>query len=217
MMAAPRKAPVPDARRDLEKELAAAGALKHQLKEAFAGEEQDIALLRDMIEGETDLDGAVDKVLEQMALDVAAVQGLEKFESTMAARRKRISDRVETMRTMLRNALEILEQQNFDRPIARVTLRPVPPKLLITDEAAVPTRYFKQSDPELSKADLTRDLKDRRDTLEQKIAELKERFLVGQMLPEDRDDALAKLQAAFPPIPGAELDNGGITVQVKWS
>ena len=121
-MGAPKKAYTPDARRDMHKELAAAAALKHQIAEAF-GDEQDLVLLRDTVEGQTDLDGAIDKVLEQMALDVANIQGLEKFESTMAARRKRLGDRVETMRSMLLNALDILEEKRVERPIALLTLK----------------------------------------------------------------------------------------------
>ncbi|WP_027578270.1 hypothetical protein [Bradyrhizobium sp. Ai1a-2] len=49
-MAAPKRAPAPDARRDMEKELAAAAALKYQLGEAF-GDDHDVTLIRDMIEG----------------------------------------------------------------------------------------------------------------------------------------------------------------------
>jgi hypothetical protein len=215
-MPAPKKAYVPDARRDMHKELAAATALKHQLAEAF-GEEHDLDLLRDMVEGETNLDGAVDKVLEQMAMDVATVQGLEKFESTMAARRKRICDRVDTMRAMLRSALEILEERRFERPIALVTLKPIAPKLRIIDEAEVPVRYFKQPDPVLSNADLTRDLKERRDVLDQKMTEIDTMVTAGEITAQEGSEAKARALALFPPIPGAELDNGSITIAVKWS
>lgn len=215
-MAAPKKTFVPDARRDMTKELAAAAALKHQLAEAF-GEEPDLELLRDMVEGETGLDTAIDKVLEQMAVDVASVQGLERFETTMAARRKRISDRVDTMRSMLLNAMDILEEKSIERPIARLTKRPTAPKLLIVDEAEIPTRFFKQPDPELSKADVTAALKDRRDTLEQKRQELDAKLAAGELSADAVANIWAVVLAAFPPIPGAELDNGGVAIQVKWS
>jgi hypothetical protein len=211
-MPSPAKKPIPDPRRDLEKELAAAGALKHQLREAF-GDETDLTLLRDMVEGETDLDGAIDKVLEQMALDIANAQGIEKFQSTMAARHKRLCDRVETMRTMILNAADIVEVKRFARPLATITVKDVPPKLLIVDEAAIPAMFFQQPDPVLSKAGLTAALKYRRDTLEQQIAELNATLTPGP----ERDEAMARLLAAFPAIPGAELDNGSATIQVRWS
>jgi hypothetical protein len=216
MMPAPKKAYVPDARRDMQKELAAATAFKHQLAEAF-GEEHDLDLLRDMVEGETNLDGAIDAVLEQMAADVANIQGIEKFETTMAARRKRLGDRVDTMRSMLLNAMDILEQRRIERPIALLTLKTLPPKLLVTDEAAIPTEFFKQPDPVLSKKDLTDALKDRRDTLEQRLAEVRERHEAGEMDADQATEAVERLIAAFPSIAGAELDNGGASIQVKWS
>lgn len=216
MPAAAKKAPAPNAARDMHKELAAAAALKHQLGEAF-GEEQDLTLLRDMVEGETSLDAAIDKVLEQMALDIANIAGIEKFETTMAARRKRLGDRVETMRSMLLNALDILEERRIERPIALLTMKAVPPKLLITDEAAIPTSFFKQPDPVLSKKDLTDALKNRRDTLDQKLAELGERQNAGEMDADQAAEALDRIVAAFPPIPGAELDNGSSSIQIRWS
>jgi hypothetical protein len=215
-MGAPKKAFVPDARRDLHKELAAATALKHQLAEAF-GEEHDLDLLRDMVEGETSLDAAIDKVLEQMAIDVANVQGLEKFESTMAARRKRIGDRVDVMRTMLMNALDILEERSIERPIARITLKSLAPKLLIVDESEIPTSFFDQPAPVLSKKTLTDALKDRRDTLASKLAEIDAAIESGVITLEQAAEQRERIQAAFPPIPGAELDGGGSTIQVKWS
>lgn len=216
-MPAPRKSPAPiDARRDLQKELAAAAALKHQLAEAF-GEETDIDLVRDMVEGETELDAAIDHVLKQMALDVANIQGLEKFETTLAARRKRLGDRVETMRAMLLNAMDILEERSIDRPIARITLKSLAPKLLITDEAAIPTRFYKQPDPELSKRDLTDALKDRRDTLADKLEEISAAVESGVITTAQADEQRERVHAAFPPIPGAEFDNGSATIQVKWS
>lgn len=216
MAAAAKKTYVPDARRDLAKETAAAAALKHQLAEAFGGE-HDATLLQDMVEGETNLDGAIDKVLEQMAMDLANAAGIEKFMTTMAARQKRLEDRVETMRTMLLNALDILEERRMERPLALVTVRALPPKLLVTDEAAIPTQFYKQQDPTLSKADLTKALKDRRDTLEDRLADLTARVASGEVAEADAAEHRERLVAAFPPIPGAELDNGNVAVQVKWS
>jgi hypothetical protein len=215
-MGAAKKAFVPDARRDMHKELAAATALKHQIAEAF-GDEHDIDLIRDMVEGETNLDSAIDKVLEQMAMDVANIQGIEKFETTMASRRKRLGDRVDTMRTMLLNALGILEENRIERPIALLTLKSLPPKLLVTDESEIPTSFFNQPAPVLSKKDLTDALKFRRDTLDQKTVELHDKIAAGEIPESDRDTAFDRLVAAFPPIPGAELDHGSATIQIKWS
>jgi hypothetical protein len=135
----------------------------------------------------------------------------------MSARLNRIRDRIETMRTMLRNALDILEVRAIDRPIARLTLRPVPPSVTITSEAEIPTRFFKTPDPVLSKADLAAALKDRQQTLDDKLAELSGKIVSGEVPEADAPEIRERLIAAFPPIPGAELNNGSVTIQVKWS
>lgn len=216
MAAAAKKIPAVDARRDMHKELAAAAALKHQLTEAF-GEERDLTLLRDMVEGETNLDGAIDRVLEQMATDTASIEGLKIVEAKMEGRRKRLSDRYDAMKAMLLNVLDILEERRIERPLALFFTKAVSPSLQIIDEGEIPTRYFKQPDPVLSKADLTRDLKDRRDTLAGKLGEIVSRVNAGEMSEDDADQARDRILAAFPEIPGADLDNGGVTIQVKWS
>ena len=119
-----RRPPAPDARRDLEKELAAAEALKFQLTSVFNEGESDTDLLKDMVEGETNLFETIDRILLQIALDKANLVGIDKSMSTIEVRKKRLEGRVDTMRTMLASALEIIEEKRFERPLATVTLKP---------------------------------------------------------------------------------------------
>src|SRR5215467_12622270 len=81
--------------------------------------------------------------------------------------------RVDTMRTMLAGALEIIEEKRFERPLATITLKPTPRKLLITDEWEIPERFWKRPDPELSKKDLADAIKDYEQTLQGKLDEIK--------------------------------------------
>lgn len=206
----------PSVTRDLQKDLAAAGALKHQMKEMF-GEESDVELLQGMVEGETGLFETIDAVLGQIALDQSNIDGIKKFATTIAGRKKRLEDRVENLRGMLLNALDILEETRFERPIATLTKKSLAPKLLITEEAEIPTSFWVPQDPTLDRAALAEALKARRDTLKQKLDELAER-----RQSEGLDEAAAselhdRIIAAFPIIPGAELDNGGATVQIRFS
>jgi hypothetical protein len=173
--------------------------------------------LRDTIEGETDLLETIDRVLEQMARDIANVAGIEKFASTMAARKKRLTDRFDTMETMLLNALDILEQRRVERPLALIFTRAKPAKAIINDEALIPSQFFKTPEPVLSRTDLLAALKDHRDTVSQKLEEIEKRLETGEMPEEAAADARARVLAAFPPIPGAELEEGGQSIQVKWS
>jgi hypothetical protein len=216
-MAAPKKAPAPDARRDLEKELAAAEALKFQLTSIYGEGEPDTVLLKDMVEGETNLFETIDRILLQITLDEANLVGLDKSKSTMEGRKKRIEGRVDTMRTMLASALEILEQKRFERPLATITLKPTPRKVLVTDEAAIPAQFWKTPDPTLSKKDLADALKSHEETLEGKLDEIKAAVESGVITADQAKEHAERVRAAFPTIPGAELDGCGATVQIKFS
>ena len=216
-MPAPKKAPAPDARRDLAKELAAAEALKFQLTEVYSEGEPDTVLLKDMVEGETNLFETVDRILLQIATDEASLVGIDKAKSTIDVRKKRIEGRVDTMRTMLASALEIIEEKRFERPLATVTLKPTPRKLLITEESEIPERYWKRPEPVLSKKDLADALKDHEETLQGKLDEIKAAVEAGVISAEQAEQHRERVRAAFPSIPGAELDGGGTTVQIKFS
>lgn len=220
-----KKAAAPDVRHDLDKQIAAAGALKHQLVQMFAEDgggqnrlimPDDLTLLRDMIEGETGLYEAVDATLRQMKRDLTFIDALASEEKETAARRKRLADRVEAVRAMLLNVLDILEEKNLERPLARLTRKPTAAKVVVTDEAEIPSRFFETPEPVLSKAELAKALKDRRDTVEQKLAEIAERVKTGEMTEEAAAGARERVLAAFPAVPGADLEEG-VTIQVKWS
>jgi len=217
MASFPKKAPAPDARRDLAKELAAAEALKFQLTEIYGEGESDTVLLKDMIEGSTNLLETIDGILAQIAIDGANLAGLDKAKSTMDARKKRLEDRVDTMRTMLASALEILEEKRFERPLATITLKPTPRKVLITEESEIPERFWKRPEPVLSKKDLADELKAHEETLQEKLEEIKTAVEAGVISAEQAEQQRERIRAAFPSIPGAELDGGSTTVQIKFS
>lgn len=214
MPAKPKYVAVPS--RDLAKEIAAAAALKDQLRAILGEENADAVTLKDMIEGETDLFGAVDAVVAQIGEDMARVEGLGKFETTLAARKHRLENRIGILRAMLTNSLDILDVKKFERPIATVTLKAIPPKLNVTDEAAVPSRFYVTPDPQLSKKTLGDELKDRAAAIEDGLATLDALREAGELTEETYGERKDALLADHPPIPGAELDNGGVTVQIRF-
>ncbi|MBR1206584.1 MULTISPECIES: siphovirus Gp157 family protein [unclassified Bradyrhizobium] len=214
---APRRAKPPAApQRDLQRELVAASALKDQLKAIF-GEDEDVTLLCDTIEGETDLLEMVDQVLVQILLDREQIAGIDAMSAKRELRKKRLDDRCRSMETMLLGVLDVLEQRRIERPLALIFSRAKPDKIDVTDEAAIPSQFFKTPEPALNRADLLKALKDRRDTLAGKLDELDAAVKAGSLPEDDYADAKARLLAAFPPIPGAELIDGGTGVTVKWS
>ena len=149
-----------------------------------------------MVEGSTNLFETVDRIILQIAFDEANLVGIGKSKSTMEARKKRIEGRVDTMRTMLASALEIIEEKRFERPLATITLKPTPRKVLITDEADIPERFWKQPDPVLSKKDLADALKEHEETLQGKLDEIKAAVEVGVI---NADQAKRTSNASAPP------------------
>ena len=211
--------------RDLERDIGAAKVLKAHLVDMLGNDAADALTLRDAIEGETDLFETINAAIAQIAEDEAAATALKLYSSRIDARKSRLEKRAEMLRTTLMNALDTtgddslkvnvqdiaasitarallqLSAGKLDATFATVTAKLVPPKLQVVDEALIPSNYFKTPDPVLDNRGLTDALKARRDALKDI---------------EGKPDAEA-LRAALPPIPGAELSNGGMTVQIRLS
>lgn len=210
MAATAKKAPT--VQRDMEKVLATAAALKEQLNALLGEDNADAITLRDTIEGETDLFEIIDKVALQIGEDDSQVDGLKTLKTTLDGRRARLEQRADNLRAMLLNALDMLGEQKLERPIATISLRPIAPKLIVTDEAAVPSAYWKQPAPVLARKELGDAIKDRKAA----IAKAHEEHVGGLITQEVLDQRLAQIEREQPPVPGADLDNGGVTVQVRF-
>lgn len=212
-----RARPKPSPVRDLQKELVAVAVLKNGLKAMFGEDDDDTELLRDAIEGQTDLHEAVDGILEQILIDRELIAGIEEMAEKRELRKKRIKDRCAQMETLLKAALEAMDAPRLERPLALIFTRAKPDRADVTDEAAVPSLFYVTPEPALDRKALLQALKDRRDTLAGKHDEITERVRAGEMTEEQETEARERVDAAFPPIPGAELVDGGTGVTVKWS
>jgi hypothetical protein len=201
--------------RDAAKELAAAAALKDQLQKLF-GEDDDMTLLRDSIEGSTDLFEMSDKLLEQMLHDREMIEGIKAVAAKRAARQKRLEDREKLCKSMLLNLLEILEQPRIERPIALVFTRTVPAKAEVTDEAKIPSQFWRTPEPELDLKALLDGLKANREHLSAAETEFTTEIAAGRMTAENAAFMLELAAVRFS-IPGAELSQESVGVTVKWS
>lgn len=239
-MAAPKKA-APVVARDLEQDIAAAMVLKAHLVEILGEENADAETIRDTIEGETGLFETIRAAVGQIGEDEASADGIKAYIGRLTSRKSRLERRAELLRAALMNALDMLNEEShkidrahivnaiavraldaltkgkLDATVATVTLKSAPAKLTIVEEAEIPPSYWKTPDPELDRAALTRDLKNHRDTLAQKLEELDGRRRSETMDNATYADLRARIIAAFPQIPGAELSNGGGTVQIRFS
>jgi len=188
---------------DLHKQMEAAKVLKAQIADLVAG---DPEFLSDAIEGETNLFEQLDALVISVRADEALADGTERLIERLKIRKEAIDKRAETKRSLIGSAMEIAEIRSRETPAGTVTLKKIPPKVIVTEEADIPSSYFKTPDPRLDLKAIGAALKARSKALDDAAA---------VEVPEEREAARAAAETAFPPIPGATLSNGGTTIQIR--
>jgi hypothetical protein len=149
------KAVARKATQNLANEAAAAQALR----DSIASLNADADTIRDTIEGETGLHEAISRVMGFIQEDHILIAGIEQMIQTLAARRDRLSDRVDFYRAAIEQAMTIGEIQTMELPDATVTVRRVAPKLEVVDESAIPAVFWTPQDPKLDRKAVTDALK----------------------------------------------------------
>ena len=149
----------------------------HALREALGTDDDD--LLRDSIEGETDLHEMITTTVLSMDEDTILADGLKGHLDALNQRHQRVRKRIETKRAAIEQAMVIGELTSLELPTMTVSVKRRPPGLQITDEAAIPAEFWKPKDPALDKRSLLAALKDEKT------------------------------------VPGAQLDNGGVSLQMR--
>jgi hypothetical protein len=102
----------------------------------------DPDLMLVLAEGETDLLELLDRMLEADLNDDALIIGLKAQKDTLAVRLHRLQERRESRRSILEQALFLLERKSLERPVATLTLSNRPPALVVDEEAQIPARFF---------------------------------------------------------------------------
>ncbi len=156
----------------------------------------DDELFADMIEGETDLFEIIDRLVARRAENMALAAGAAQHIETMRGRRERFEKLAEQDRTLITQAMVIAELPSVRRPVATLSLSARAAKLVIDDEAAIPSGFWKAGDPKLDRIALAEAVKAYAAARAEAIA----------ALPEDpgaRDAAIAVLPSE---IPGAHLE-----------
>jgi hypothetical protein len=121
------------------------------LKAALALEiENDPDFLLDLAEGETSLLEILDAMLEADAMDEGLIDGAAVAAAKMADRKERFTKRRAARRVIIEQALVILERNKLERPCATVSMANRAPQVIVTDESALPSQFFK-SVPTLDK------------------------------------------------------------------
>lgn len=170
---------------NLNHEIEAAKLLLSNLKDLV---EDDDELRQDAIEGETNLFEAIQAAAKQVGEDEAAAEGLEGYIKGLQARKSRLTERAKLTRHAIYVAMGVAKRQKMETPITTVSVSKVPPSVNVTNEEAIPTKYWKTGDPKLDRKTLLSELK--------AIAEL----------PEEKRTK----------IPGVELMPESTTIQLRF-
>jgi len=104
----------------------------------------DETLLADMLEAETGLHEFLITLMRRALVDdELVVRGAEAIVTEMRERRDRYERRIEAARTL---AFKLMQQAGVRKivlPIATLSIRAGQPKVIITDEAALPAEYIR--------------------------------------------------------------------------
>ena len=139
----------------LSKEIEAAKILLSNLSELA----DDDDLRRDAIEGETNLFEAIKEAAKRVGEDEAAAAGIDEYINSLKARKDRLTERAKTTRHAIHVAMGIASLQRLETPIATASVAKVNPSVNVTDESAIPAKYWVDGEPKLDKKALLADLK----------------------------------------------------------
>ena len=122
-----------------------------ELVRALGEDAEDAALSHDMVEGETDFFEAVEKALDEIGECEIIAAGIKDMQSRLSQRLSRTNLRAERLRGLIDQAFQMARISAHKFPTATVATKRVPPKLVITDEAAIPTKFYAPQPPKLDK------------------------------------------------------------------
>lgn len=137
---------------NLGRELAEHEVLRAELKAVFA--DIDDETLRDTLEGISSLPEALAAVIRAYMEDLTLAAALGMRISDMQQRLARFEARAEKKRALVTQVMERAELRKLQEPDFTVSLQAVPPGLVVSDETAIPTAYWKPQPPKLDKKGL---------------------------------------------------------------
>ncbi|MDE2165839.1 MAG: siphovirus Gp157 family protein [Alphaproteobacteria bacterium] len=126
--------------------------LRKCLEEGFP--EADDETLRDTLEGLSSLPEVLSAVIRAYLEDLSLAAALGMRIADMQERLARFEARAERKRALVTQVMERAELKKLQEPEFTVSLRTVPPGLVVSDEAQIPTDYWKPQPAKLDKKGL---------------------------------------------------------------
>lgn len=142
---------------DLRSETMAATALIEQLRDLV--EDDDLDIIANTIEGETNLHVAIEKAFGRLAELNGLMDAIAGMMAGLKDRGERFEKQRDRIREMIAVAMEVGQITRLETPLGTLSLKAVPPSVQVVDEASIPSRFWKQQDPKLDKRALLSALK----------------------------------------------------------
>ena len=142
----------PEAR--IAAEIEAAKALRF----ALGSDADDEELYHIAIDGETSLNEMIDAIFANIQIDQELLDGIAARESDLAVRKARINERIQYRKAKIEQAL-LIYGEKIERPEATFSLSQRQASIVVTEEADIPSDYWKMK-PELDRKALRKALED---------------------------------------------------------
>jgi len=110
---------------------------------AFPELAEDDQALADTLDGETDAIDVIARFIREGREDEAMAAALDAMMKDMGERKQRIKARAERRRGIALSLMQAVGERKIERPDFTASVRSVPPKVEITDEAALPDALCK--------------------------------------------------------------------------
>ena len=148
-----------DAAHNLHIQTEAAKALRANLKDIIGDDE---SLAADMVEGQTDINEAIQAAVALVSQDETHARAIDDHIKALETRKHRLSERARMTRTAIAIAMDQAGKKKVETALGTVSVRAVPPSVQITEEAEIPTEFWKQPEPRLDKKALLSALKNKK-------------------------------------------------------
>ena len=125
-----------------------------RLKELLSADEPDTRAVLDTLEGETDLLEALAEVAKSAREDEAMASGVGLYITELQQRKSRMEKTADHKRTLIIMAMEKAGLNTVKQAACTLSLSATAPKVVVKDEAQIPSRFWKPADPTLDKAAL---------------------------------------------------------------
>ena len=138
----------------------AAKALLANIRDVI-GDDEDMVLTA--VEGETSLIETIKQAVDRMAERDSHSETLNIQIKTLSERKSRFENQHDRVKAAVCVAMQHAELRKLELPTATLSIKAVPPKAEIIDEALVPSKFWKPQDPKLDKKALLDALKAKED------------------------------------------------------